>query len=1088
MSGTNPFDDDSSSDDHESQSYCMSDGNDDSSSYNDDDDNMEPNGAVKTPDDDKHNAPVEATWQYLGDLPYRRVLLFDDIVWGQTVPAAEDSGGKSNRSNSKLHGHEKSRMGLACLPPQAQTNIKSSHLSPSEYAQFLASTTHTIIASCPNGGPIATITVPLASSSAIQSALNTAQIRIMTNAGQILCTIDFPPMDGLKKAKHQLQGKQYTASDVLAMGFTSRCILVLILRDSLCLTYSLSGKAILPPFHILNDTAKGSGTLELMEATIFDGGVAVLGANMSCALVELLNSGEDGDDAYRMGCHVAARIVRALDWDEETSIADDSRTSNLDAGLGVGSDYHPLLDSNTAMHYAIITPLATATHAKKDYISYTSIAVLPRVHTQSRHPEVFLGTSNNSVIICDTSSKGGIMDVLCQERIGSPIVQMKFAPNGRFLACFTQKSIMTVISTNFETKVLDFDTSDGTSDLPHNMEWCGEDSVVLHWKNLGVLMVGPYGDWLRYPYSGVQNVHLCAESDCCRVISDNRVEILQRVPPTTAAMLRIGSIEPSALLLDANDAFEKGSPASDEAARAITRTGMLMDAIEVCIDAASKEFDIGMQKRLLKAASYGMHFDYKDGNTTTILGGKTKSVNKNNVRPSEVALHFVETAKKIRVLNALRHPSIGIAMTAYQYDSIEATGVIARLIAMKRPALATALATYLQLDEAVRSYARASRAAAFVATDVGKSDSETTDAAIRILNTDVKNPLMNRGAYATVALAANKVGRQGVANLLLTLESSITDKVPGLTAIGLYADAVTVASHAKDDNLIFHVLAEFEKSCILKNKDPSQAQISYLSTVVRKFTPEAMNTLSKYFETMEDVKHVINLRNMARHFSISGTIVARRALDAPREQDRLSLLQEASRIYAQDKENIFLKSCTDEYLELILEQERLRRAFGPDVTAKTTSVTDTIFNVLCYAAVKLRDSNKLIAEGEKLAKKFKVPEKRLWHTKIRAFAATDQWQNMRQLAESRTKIPISFKYFALAAIKHKRDISDILWYIQRVTDGEERYDLFCEAKLWKRALEEAKRLDDVHRVMHIKTVCNSPEIQQLCDNFQESYA
>ena len=1092
--GLNPFDDNSYSDD-DSQSYDSA----PRESYQHADKGKTHSTAsasagtgteMKEIDENKEDdAPVEASWQLLGDLPYRRVPIYENIAWGHSTSPEQE---EQSPSVSK----QKQRPGLACLPPEAQTNIKSSHLSPAEYAQFLASTTQTIIASCPNGGPIATITVPLTSSASIQSALNQTEIRIMSNAGQVLSTIDFPPPNGIK-AKQQ-QRRQYSASDVLAMGFTSRCILILILRDSLCLTYSLSGKAILPPFYILHDAAKGSGTLELMEANIYDGGVAVLSANMSCALVELLDSKEEGDDAYRIRCHVASRTVRAVDYDEEADIggsgenANDGMSMGMGMGMGMGldngGDFHPIMDSNSSTYYALITPLATASHAKKDYISYTSIAVLPRIHTQMRHPEVFLGTSNNSVIICDASSKGGIVDVNCQERIASPIVQMKFAPNGRFLACFTQRSIMTVISTNFETKVLDFDTSDGSSDLPHNMEWCGEDSVVLHWKNLGVLMVGPYGDWLRFPYSGVQNVHLCAEMDCCRVITDKSVEVLQRVPPATATMLRIGSIEPSAMLLDASDAFQDGSPASDEAARAITKTGLLMDAIEVCIDAAGKEFDVKMQKRLLRAASYGMHFDYKDSNARGVVGGNSKKNNSSNVRPSEVALLFVEAAKKIRVLNALRHPTVGVTMTFAQYDSVEATGVIARLIAMKRPALATYLATYLQLDEAVRAYARAARAASYVATDVGRSDSETTDAAIKILNTDVKAPLMNRGGYATVALAASKAGRYGVANLLLTLEPSVSDKVPGLTAIGLYSDAAAVATKAKDDDLIFHVLVEFEKTCIAKNRDPSQAQLTYLSTVVKKFPPEAMHLLSKYFESMQDMKHVINLRNKARDYAVSGTIVAKRALGLPREQDRLSVLQEASRIFAQGKDNVFLKASTDEYLELILEQERLRRAYGPDVTAKTSSVTDTIFNVLCYAAVKLREANKLLAESEKLAKKFKVPEKRLWHTKIRAFAATEQWNNMKYLAESRTKAPISYKYFAVAAIKNKRDVSDVLWYIQRVTDGEERYDLFCEAKFWKRALDEAKKLDDVRRVMHIRSVCNTPEIQQMCDNFSSSHA
>mmetsp|Transcript_9444 Transcript_9444/g.14151 ORF Transcript_9444/g.14151 Transcript_9444/m.14151 type:complete len:1132 (-) Transcript_9444:64-3459(-) len=1111
----NPFDDEVQYDDDSDDSLFTDDG--DSSYCDGNNSNHDNNGTsgkgghgnAKGKQAIAAAAPVESSWQFLGDLPYRRVSLYDDITWGPEVPT------DGNTDNHHNHNKNSKNNGLTSLPPEAQTNIriKSSHLSPHEYAQFLSSTTRTIVASCPNGGPIATITIPRSVGGGISGALSRTQIRIMTNAGQVLSTIDFPPdvVDSGQKNDTSASGnananqkRQYSASDVLSMGFTSRCILVLILRDSYCLTFSLSGKPILPPFYILQQvgvsagvSGMGGGELELLEATVYEGGVAVLSANMTCALMEILDGREDGDEDYRNSAFVATRIVRAYDYDDEADIGsagsgggggeDGSSPGAGSANVFQRSDngFHPILDSNTASYYALITPLPTSTHAKSNYISYTSIAVLPRVHTQSRHPDLFLGTSENSVIICDTSTSGGIIDVSCQERITAPIIQMKFAPNGRFLACFTKNSIMTVISTNFETKVLDFDTSDGSSDLPHNMEWCGEDSVVLHWKNLGVLMVGPYGDWLRFPYDGIQNLQLCAEIDCCRVITDHSVEILQRVPPATSAMLRIGSIEPSAMLLDASDAFQDGSPASDEAARAITKTGLLMEAIEVCIDAASKEFDIDMQKRLLRAASYGMHFGYKGGSKSGSIGGLADGMSDSNngTRPSEMAMVFVETAKKIRVLNALRDPSVGVVLTRAQYDSIDATGVVARLISMKRPAMASSLCTYLQLDEAVRAYTRAARAAAFVATDMNNSDSETADAAIKILNTDIKTSSMNRGGYATVALAASKAGRQGVANLLLTLESSISDKVLALTAIGMHSDAAAVAARARDDDLIFHVLVEFEKVCIAKSADASNAQMAYLGTVVKKFPPEARHLLSKYFVSMHDIKHVVNLQTKAQNYAVAGSIVAERALNLPREQDRLSSLQEASRIFGRGKETIFQKACTDEYLELILEQERLRRAYGQDVTAKTSSVTDTIYNVLCYAAVKMREANKLLAECEKLAKKFKVPEKRLWHTKIRAFSVTEQWGNMRYLAESRAKPPISFKYFASAAIKRNREVSDILWYVGKVVDGEERYDLYCEGKLWKRAFGEAKRLDDVRRVMHIRSVCNVPEIQRMCDDY-----
>jgi vacuolar protein sorting-associated protein 16 len=883
---------------------------DDSSSVNSEDDDVQgsQNEVVQNDMLAESLSSSPSSWQYLGDLPYRRVKIYEHVLWGHTKADEE-------RKHSNNDNRNPIQQGLAYISQLSQKHKKPSQLSSVEYLQFIASTTQTLIASCSNGGAVATVTVPLASSSTVQSEMSTTLIRIMSCAGQIISTIPFPPPS--LKAR--------ISSEILAIGFTSRCTLIVVLQDSTCLTYTLSGKPVLPPFYILNDAnnKRSSGmAMDLIEVSIYEGGVAVLAANMSCALVEILDSKEQGDETYLSTAHIASRIVRSSEWDSIESSHDiESYVDN--------HQFFPLVDDNTVTNYALITPLATASFAKTNLVSYTSVAVLPRIHTQSRHPEVFLGTSNHSVIVCDVSRDAigrmgeGITDVNCQGRISSPIIRMKFAPNGRFLACFTEGSIMTVISTSFETKVLDFDTSDGSSDLPISMEWCGEDSVVLHWKNLGVLMVGPYGDWIRFPYNGIQNLFLCPEMDCCRVITDESVEILQRVPPATAAMMQIGSIEPAAMLLDASDAFHNGSPASDEAARAITKSGLLAEAIEVCIDAASKEFDVHTQKRLLKAASYGMHFDYKDGSTKGILGGKvSKSLSGECVvTPSGLALEFVRIAKKIRVLNALRDPSIGVVLTSAQYDSIDANGIVARLIAMKRPALAATLSTYLQLDHSVRAYARAARASAFVSTDLGRTDSETAKEAIEILNTNVSSPFMNRGGYATVALAANKVGRQGVANHLLSLETSVSDKVPALAMIGQYSDAAAVAVKAKDDDLIFHVLVEFEAECIKNNPDATEAQRSYLNTIVNKFPPEALRLVSKYFNSMNDTKHAINLHLKARHFSTAGSIVATRAIDLPREQDMLVSLQEASRLYGVGKDTAFEKSCTDDYIQLILEQE-----------------------------------------------------------------------------------------------------------------------------------------------------------------------
>ena len=878
MPTTNPFDDDNDEITNHNKnsnniSYENGNSNDDEyfhseDEYDDDDEEYDDydhiQGNVNGSRQPKQDQPVEASWQFLGDLPYRKIALYDDIQWGvkpsidnENIRKDDEKKGLASKNdlNSNEHqegqaGGDEEEYGLSYLQSSKRMLQNFNNLNKAEYEQYIRSTTNTIITSCPNGGPIATVTVPLTNTTSYSKSITSASIRIMTNSGQLLSTIVFPPLPTGKGkrnwfAKRMIRQKNatlYTPNDIFTIGFTGRCILVIVLRDSLCLTYTISGKQVLDPFYIFNhqnlsppntninprsggsvssntssEQQRKASMIEVIDATIYDGGVAVLCSNMTSAIVELLNSDEESDAFYREGCHVASRVVKSVDFDEGQTASSataknqkSNDTSNTvgEGGNKGGSSNSPMDDDhNTTSMYALVTPLSTSTHAKSNYITYTSIAVLPRIHTQSRHPEVFLGTSNNSVIVCDASSNGSIVDTYCQERISSSIVRMKFAPNGRFLACFTKQCIMTVISTNFETKVLDFDTSDGSNEIPNNMEWCGEDSVVLHWKNLGVLMVGPYGDWLRFPYENIEYLHLSAEMDCCRVVTDSSVEILQRVPPDTAAMLRIGSIEPAAMLLDASDAFENGSPASDEAARAITKTGMLLKATTVCIDAAAKEFDINMQKRLLRAASYGMHFEYKDGsNPRGIMGGrKTKLPNGQEVvHPSPIAVSFVESAKKIRVLNALRNPSVGVAMTVAQYDAIEGNGVIARLIALKRPALATSLSNYLQLNESVKAYARASRASAFVTVDVGHTDAETAEAAVKILNAEVKSPIMNRGAYATVALAAFKAGRQGVSNLLLTLEASVLDKVPALTTIGLYSDAATVAADARCV-IFFHV-------------------------------------------------------------------------------------------------------------------------------------------------------------------------------------------------------------------------------------------------------------------------------------------
>ena len=586
----------------------------------------------------------ESSWMDLGDLPYRRVRLYSNVAWGRGGGyGSESRGGDAAAAPAKDKdatggvgvgvgvGNGEEQFGLSWFPSTYVDTVRSHQnavlgaaTGPSDglrggagVARLLSTTTTTFVAGCPNGGPIASVTVPLATGGAGFGPRTT--IRIMSNDGSLLSSVPFPPRDLALRVQSGRLSLNRAPGDILTIGFTSRCVLVVVLRDSLTLCYDLSGNPVLPPFFALGRDASSpsgiaSGGMDLMEARVFEGGVAVLGADMNSAVVELLD--EFDDPSYADGADAAARRVAGTGRGDDPSTAASAMGAPASSSSSSPPPPPPLAPPP---HYALVTPLPTGTFARSRHLSFQCVAVLPRQYAPSRRPELFLSTSDGSVVVSEllpsASPGGGITDVDCRSRMGgtadgaggraSPVVSMAFAPNGRFLACYTSNSVLTVVSTNFESKVLEFDARSGSSSPPRCMGWCGEDSVVLHWKNLGVLMVGPYGDWLRFPYdddadgrtsrdgngndtSGAgAEVYLVPEIDCCRVVRSSSVEILQRVPPGTADLLRIGSIEPGALLLDASDAFDSGSPNADEAARSITQTdGLLEEAIHQCVEAA----------------------------------------------------------------------------------------------------------------------------------------------------------------------------------------------------------------------------------------------------------------------------------------------------------------------------------------------------------------------------------------------------------------------------------------------------------------------------------------------------------------------
>lgn len=242
---------------------------------------------------------------------------------------------------------------------------------------------------------------------------------------------------------------------------------------------------------------------------------------------------------------------------------------------------------------------------------------------------------------------------------------------------------------------------------------------------------------------------------------------------------------------------------------------------------------------------------------------------------------------------------------------------------------------------------------------------------------------------------------------------------------------------------------------------------SFSIGIINKFPQEAVNMFTTYYSRFGnlhggDARPSININLRRQKHTEAGLKMATKALsnirststlgDNEREKQKIEALKEASNIFdLGGKDCAFQKTCTDEQVALFSDQEQLRRSYGSmEVAPPSTSVTSTIMSILKYAAVDPRSAHRLRADSDRIAKKYKVSEKRLWHNKVSALAESNQWPALRNLLDSCTKPPIGVKPFALAAIKGRQSQVEIMHYINRIEDADDRNEM-------KKALEEAKR-------------------------------
>jgi hypothetical protein len=234
-----------------------------------------------------------------------------------------------------------------------------------------------------------------------------------------------------------------------------------------------------------------------------------------------------------------------------------------------GTGFVALLANNhliSVSKYEEPRPRLLATPPEGQVHSWT---LIPPAYTLSRSVEVLLSIGQTIHVVDATESEDRLLDI-------GPFTYVSVSPNGKYVALYTESGKAYVINSEFQQRLSEYDSRSKTH--PKDVQWCGNDAVVIAWED-EVHIVGPFNIAAKYFYDG--RVHLIADHDGVRLITNDTCDFLQRVPDVTDEVFRFGTESPASILLDAVEQLENQSPKADDNIQLIRPN--LVEAVDTCV-------------------------------------------------------------------------------------------------------------------------------------------------------------------------------------------------------------------------------------------------------------------------------------------------------------------------------------------------------------------------------------------------------------------------------------------------------------------------------------------------------------------------
>lgn len=663
-----------------------------------------------------------------------------------------------------------------------------------------------------------------------------------------------------------------------------------------------------------------------------------------------------------------------------------------------------------------------------------SWAVIPPDQSISRHVEVLLSVDATILTVDNLESTD-------QRVARGPFLHVSPSPNGKFLALLTFSGLLWVVSSDFQRELVVLDTSTmGAEGRVNQVEWCGNDAVLVTWNDLVSLILPSRdnlsGETLRYLYFGATFV--VTEADGARVIAQDVCDFIQKVPTSSVSIFRPGSTSSSAILFAAWESFVQRSPKADENIRSIRSD--LAAAVNECIDAAGHEWDPHWQRKLLSAAKFGWGF-------------------LDLYNPTD----FIAMGQALKVLNAVRFYEIGIPLTYSEYQYVSPAHLINRLTSRNLHLLAIRVSSFLSLkpDVVLKHWASVK-----IARSKSSAVDGEDDEVCRLIVDKFEKLGGGEVSYADIARRAWEVGRTGLATKLLDHETRASDQVPLLLTMKEDKLALVKAVDSGDTDLVYHVLLHLHKRLPLgsffKLIEDGGDQLAPASKLLQVYAREQNREMLRDFYYSDD-------RRVE-----SATLALDEAAQMTDHHAVMTAVNAAEKFFSEDKDRSFEAKMMNESVRLLALQQQYEKDSDGKTKFFGQSVSETIRTCI---------SNGMNKKADRVKSEFKVPDKRFWYLKLHAFTAMRDFDALDAFARSR-RSPIGYEAF----VKHLVEaghLKEAATYVMRC-DGPKRVGLYVLCEDWRAAGRECKERGDKKGMEQLRKSCPNSLIARELDQLMAS--